>query len=130
PNEDISPKRDIVISISAVQVSQVSVSGVASVKIENVDTESLSLVVSGAGSMEAQGKVEYATFVASGVGSMSAENLHAANARVTMSGAGKADVYATEELVVNISGAGAVHYYGDPKHVTRNISGVGFVTKK
>lgn len=50
--------------------------------------------------------------------------------RLVMSGAGKADVYASEKLDVDLSGAGSVHYSGNPASVTKHISGVGFVSKR
>lgn len=129
-DQDVDPRTELLVDIMTPSVSSVSASGVASVEIRKVRGEQLTLVLSGTGSMEADGSVGDASLVISGAGSMSARNLHAANTRITMSGAGKAEVFATDKLDVTISGAGSVNYYGDPKEVRKNISGVGFVTKK
>ena len=48
---------------------------------------------------------------------------------IEVSGAGKAVVNAASSLEVDISGAGAVEYLGDPK-VKQSISGIGKVRRR
>ena len=48
---------------------------------------------------------------------------------IGVSGAGKAIVNAANSLEVDISGAGAVEYLGDPK-VKQSISGIGKVSRR
>ncbi len=128
--QDVDPRSEVLVDITTPDVSSVLASGASSVEIRKVQGEQLTLVLSGAGSMDADGSVHDISLVINGAGSVSTRNLRAANARITMTGAGKADVYATDKLDVTISGAGSVNYYGEPKEVRKTISGVGFVTKK
>src|SRR5438552_996004 len=53
--------------------------------------------------------------------------LRADNAKVEVSGAASVDVYAAEQLDVNVSGAGRVSYSGNPKTVNKHVSGIGSV---
>lgn len=130
PEKDIDPRTDLRIEVTTPSLSDVSVSGVASVDIKNVQGEKLNLDVNGAASILARGTVKDASFNISGAGKLSTEDLHSANVRVAMSGAGKADVYASDNLEVDVSGAGVIHYSGDPKTVNKRISGVGVVSRK
>ncbi len=98
--------------------------------IRKVEGSRLTLKVDGAASITAEGTVRNAHFIISGAGKLAAEDLHAENVHLSMSGAGKADVYATGNLDVDVSGAGTVHYSGNPANITKHISGVGFVSKK
>ena len=62
-------------------------------------------------------------------GSYQASKLASEEAVIEVSGAGKAVVNATNSLEVDISGAGAVEYLGDPK-VKQSISGIGKVRRR
>ena len=128
--QDIDPRTDLSVDITTPGVSSVSVSGLSSVELAKVQGKRLTLVLSGAGSMNAEGSVDNADLVITGAGRITTQKLAARNLGITMSGAGKADVFATDTLNVTISGAGSVNYYGNPREVTKSISGVGFVTKK
>jgi hypothetical protein len=128
--QDVDPRTDLSVNITTPGVRSVSASGLSSVELTNVRGDRLTLVLSGAGSMRAEGTVHNADLVITGAGRMTTAKLTASNLGITMSGAGKAEVFATDTLDVTISGAGSVNYYGNPREVTKNISGVGFVTKK
>ena len=130
PEREIDPRASVKVEVTTPGISEVSVSGVASIDIRKVESEKLSLEISGAASVAAEGTVHDADFAISGAGKLSTEDLHAANLRVTVSGAAKADVYASESLDVDVAGAGTVRYAGNPKNVKKNISGVGFVSQK
>ena len=49
---------------------------------------------------------------------------------MSLSGAGQAEVYASEQLDVTISGVGRVTYSGRPKVINKNISGIGTVSAR
>lgn len=128
--QDIDPRTELSVDIMTPRIQSVSASGTSSVDIRKVQGEQLTIVLSGAGKIKANGSVHYANIVATGAGEISTRDLHATTLGITMSGAGKADVFATDTLDVTIAGAGSVNYYGDPKEVKKSITGVGFVTKK
>jgi hypothetical protein len=60
----------------------------------------------------------------SGAGELNATDFEVKRADVTISGIGTATVWVTDELTGEISGAGSVRYYDDPKANT-TTSGVG-----
>lgn len=128
--QDVDPRTELSVDIKTPSLNSTSVSGVASVEIQKAQGPELTLVLSGAGNMNANGTVDHANLVITGAGSMATRDLRAKSLRITMSGAGKADVFASDTLDVTISGAGSVSYYGNPGQVKKNISGVGFVTNK
>ena len=48
---------------------------------------------------------------------------------VDISGAGEAQVYASQKLQVDVSGAGNVSYKGEVKNISQEVSGAGSVRK-
>ena len=66
----------------------------------------------------------------SGAGLIDTHELRSSKADVNLSGAGQAEVYASEQLDVAISGVGRVTYSGQPKVINKNISGIGSVSAR
>lgn len=102
-------------------------SGAGTVSIVDANSNQLDLNLTGAASIDAGGKAKSLTISSTGAGKIHAGNLHAEKARVSVSGAASVDVYATEQLDVDISGVGNVSYGGNPKVVNKNVSGIGRV---
>jgi hypothetical protein len=83
-------------------------------------------VLSGAGSVDADGVADDLSVRISGAGEFSGGDLHSQTADIHISGMGSATVWVDKELDASISGAGSVNYYGDPS-VQKQISGAGDV---
>jgi len=130
PEKDVSPRTDLHIDVSTPSLSRVMVSGVVDLDIRKVQGERLSLGINGAATVVAEGEVRDAHFVISGAGRLASESLRCTDMHLVLSGAGKADVYASGDLDVTVSGAGSVHYTGSPRHISKHISGIGFVSEK
>ena len=106
----------------------VSVSGAGELKLKEIDVKDLAVNLSGAGSMSASGTTNTLDVNISGFGDFGGRNLHSQDASVNISGAGSATVAVDDQLDATISGAGSINYYGSPS-VNRQVSGVGGITQ-
>jgi hypothetical protein len=86
---------------------------------ENIETD-----VSGLGDINLSGKVDSQRIQISGSGKYDAEELESKYCEVEISGLGSATVNASDDLDIEINGAGNVYYKGDP-HIFQHISGLG-----
>jgi len=105
----------------------------SSCKLKAVDVArdaAFSIALEGASSAELSGKTDDFKATLKGACSLNAKELKTKTAAITVSGAGKAEVSASEKLSANITGLGSIDYYGDPKDVVKNISGLGSLNKK
>lgn len=102
------------------------IAGAVSMEL-NLDGEVLEASLAGASSVKAQGNVEQLVIDMPGAGKLDAFELRARKVKLTLAGAGKAEVFASEELQVDIAGACSVLYKGDPEKVYSNVSGIGRV---
>jgi hypothetical protein len=108
---------------------RLDLAGACSLKIRDLQATTLRLDGSGAIKANVAGKVQRQRIDLSGAGSFQASKLASDEAVIGVSGAGKAVVNAANSLEVDISGAGAVEYLGDPK-VKQSISGIGKVRRR
>lgn len=116
-------------TVSAKQLEGLTVSGAGNVNASNINAPRMDVMTSGAGRINMSGKATDQTITLTGAGSFEGENLQGETAKVSTSGVGRAIVNASKSLDVNISGAGAVEYIGNPQ-VTKQISGVGSVKQR
>lgn len=146
--ERVDPDQPVRITITVVNLKEVQFPTAGDVRIEGVETDSLTVTVSGAGdvtmtdlnarnldinlsgagSITADGETDSLDLRISGLGNFNGGDLQSQDASVQISGAGSATVWVEDRLNANISGAGSIDYYGDPD-VNENISGVGSVSK-
>ncbi|WP_026474863.1 head GIN domain-containing protein [Alkaliflexus imshenetskii] len=101
-------------------------SGAADLNL-NLDGNYLKGLFEGASSVKAQGVVNSFLVEMPGAGKLLAYDLIAQKVDLNLAGAGKAQVYASQELRVNIAGACSVTYKGSPENLFSNISGIGRV---
>lgn len=147
-NERVNPSTTVQVTITVVDLSQVSFPSAGKMLVKSLETESLAISVSGAGDIEltdldvnrleftlsgagnvyADGTAENLQLRISGFGSFNGDELESQEVEVAISGAGSATVWAESNLDARISGAGSVNYYGDPE-VSKSVSGVGSVTR-
>ena len=74
------------------------------------------------------GKVSALTAVMSGANHLSARQLTADSANVTVNGSGDAAVDARQQIVAQISGAGSITVYGNPKARSTQVNGAGKIS--
>jgi len=99
--------------------------GAAKIELDCNGKSALFGVCPGAVTLKLEGKVPYVEFDFPGAVHFNAENLITSTMKINMEGAGNAKVFVTDDLHVNIAGAGFVSYRGHPKNVYSNIGGIG-----
>ena len=115
--------------ITVRELRKLKLSGATFAKATKLDTDSLSISISGAGSASIGGRSDNLSISISGAGSLDAVDLQAKRATIIVSGAGDVTVNATDELDARVSGAGNISYVGSPKLQSR-ISGAGSIKQK
>jgi hypothetical protein len=106
---------------------EINISGAGDIDLEELAATQLDVNISGLGNLTIEdGEVEEQEINISGGGDYNAGDLESARTEIFLSGLGSATVRVEEYLSVDISGAGSVEYYGSPS-VDQNVSGVGHV---
>jgi|WetSurMetagenome_2_1015567.scaffolds.fasta_scaffold56677_3 hypothetical protein len=128
--KNISPRRKIKIEISTNELNNISSSGANRILATNINSHEFEVEVSGACSIKLVGKSVYLNVNLSGASNINSEHLKADRVKVDLSGASNATVFASEELSAGVSGVGTVNYYGNPKLISKRISGLGSINQK
>lgn len=127
-NQNYHPNTPITYALSVKTLNGLTLSGAGATQARNIDTQTLTVTMSGAGSATLQGKANDQQVTVSGVGSYDGSAFATKTAKVNVSGVGNAIVNASDTLDATVSGVGNVEYIGNPK-VTSHVSGVGSVKK-
>jgi hypothetical protein len=123
--ENIRPTKNLEFEIVTDKLSEAEMSGAAVLKVDSIDAPELRLATSGAGKIQASGKVDRLDVDVSGAANIEAAELMAKTVSISISGTGSADVYASDSLDASISGAGRINCLGKPAAVAKSVSGVG-----
>lgn len=120
--------KPIIVKTSCSKLVRYQGVGATEGKVDNVESESLQVELSGACSLVIQkGKVNSLKASVSGASSMNAGNVEASNAIVTTSGASKAIVKVSEELTAKADGVSGVVNKAHAKVVKKRISSMAYV---
>ena len=128
-NQSILPTRDIVYTVTVINLEAVTVSGSGSVAAVDVAANGFEVDISGSGTVTPEGVSERLDVSISGSGAFEGGALVAATGTVSVSGSGEALVNVTDDLDADVSGSGTVGYIGDPT-VSTSISGSGEVSRR
>ena len=120
----------ISVRIAVPDLNRITISGAGTARVTGVKNENFVINSTGAAKIEAKGETKAVEIRNSGAGLIDAHELRSSKAEVNLSGAGQAEVYASEQLDVTISGVGRVTYSGQPKVINKNISGIGTVSAR
>jgi hypothetical protein len=90
----------------------------------------LEVVLSGAGDIEASGRVDRLAARVNGAGRVDLSHLVAGDADVSVNGAGSLEVQATGRLDAMLNGVGSIEYLGKPAQLNTSIHGVGNIGPK
>ncbi len=105
---------------------QLQVSGAADIDLD-LNVTDLITSISGAANIQLAGIASSHHISLSGASNMRAESLRTEQTNIRVSGAGSAHVFATEKLHASLSGVGNIRYYGNPRQVTTDKSGLGSI---
>ncbi len=102
-----------------------NISGSGNIVIDTITTDSLTVEISGLGSLEIKnGKATSQKIEISGSGSYTAPDLESETANVEISGLGSTKLWVTQQIDAKISGSGNIEYFGNPR-VQQEVSGLG-----
>jgi hypothetical protein len=118
------------VRISVPSLDGISTSGASDIVASNVKSGDFKIEASGAGNLEISGETRTLEVGMSGAGKLNAKDFRAEKVTINSSGAAEADVYASQELNADVSGAGNINYYGNPKTINEDRSGAGSISKK
>lgn len=85
--------------------------------------------VSGSGDISAEGNCNEMSLRIAGSGDFRGKTFKAEIAKISIAGSGDAEVFASKELDVAISGSGDIRYWGNPEKVNKSVAGSGEVRK-
>jgi hypothetical protein len=122
-------KKPIKVRITTGNLEGVNSTGASKITLDGVKNEQLVIETSGASKIDAAGETKSLQIESSGASTVDVRDLRAARVKVSLSGAGHANVYASEEVNADVSGAASVTYYGEPKVVNKSVSGAGSINK-
>ena len=100
---------------------------VGKLELGHVDQDDLTVRIAGAGEVSADGRTNDLTLNISGAGNARFGELVVKTADVKLSGAGNAEISASDEADITISGIGNVKLLTLPKKLTTHLSGLGHV---
>ena len=128
--QEIAPREKLRITLSNPDLTRFAFSGAGDANVSNIKNDRIEIVLSGAGDLIASGETRDAAITLSGAGKVDAKNLLAVNAKANSTGVGSLDVYAKEQLDAKATGVGEINYYGNPKVVKKDASGVGSINER
>ncbi|WP_107039316.1 head GIN domain-containing protein [Brumimicrobium mesophilum] len=99
--------------------------GVGEIKINEIHVTSMNLISKGVGKVEVKGTAVNTFINSEGVGEIDSKDLKSKNTTVKCEGVGSISVHASENIDISLSGIGNLEYYGNPKEINTNISGLG-----
>jgi hypothetical protein len=123
----VRPKLGMKVEVWVASLAGIEASGATDITVEGLHGERFELELSGASQSHLSGTVDHFEVHSSGASDLEARELHAKTVEVKLSGAGDAEVWASDRLDADVSGAGNVRYFGDTKDVHQDVSGVGEV---
>jgi hypothetical protein len=126
----INSKSTMRILVSAPEINDLDISGVAKVNASGLNADSLNVDASGASKVNLSGRASKLTVDVSGATKIDAEALSAVDVNVDASGASSVMVNVSGTLRGDASGASKIVYAGSPTEVKKSTSGASRVSLK
>ncbi len=123
--ENLHPRDDLVLKITTPKLNEIDCSGANDLNIDSVKTDKFLMDLSGAGSIEINGKAKKFFIDISGAADLDASEFFVEDVKIDISGAASADIYASKSLDAEVSGASSIKLYGNAEDVRTDISGIG-----
>lgn len=129
PQKCIVPTTNVRFTITVKDLQSVKLAGAGNMNLQQVDTNTLTAQITGAGSITAAGKTDQLNVSIAGAGSYDGPNLTSNSAVLGISGFGSITAAVRDTLNATINGIGSITYIGDPT-VTKTITGIGSISKQ
>ncbi len=115
------------LQITASSLDSLTLNGAGDFKVSEASGDRLTLVMAGAGSLSASGRVGSLEARIDGAGSLELEKLAAVDAEVSVNGAGSLSVCASGSLNATVNGVGSISYSCNPQKTVTSLHGVGSI---
>lgn len=115
----------VVVTMPALQTFKGEGAGL--LRLTKMRGEQLDINYRGAGRLAIDGEVRELRLRAQGVGEVDAKALLAQEADVSFEGIGAVHIYARDKLNASVRGMGNLTYHGNPRVVSKSVSGIGSV---
>ena len=120
---------EIRFTVTVKDLKSVKLSGAGDIDLRQIDTNTLTVQIPGAGNVTAAGETDQLNVSIDGAGSYDSPNLMSNSAVLDIAGFGSIIVAVRNTLNATISGAGSIGYIGDPV-VTQKVTGFGVIFKQ
>jgi uncharacterized protein YjbI with pentapeptide repeats len=121
----IKPTKPITISLSSAALASVSLQGANEFTASNLSGPSLKLASEGASTISLDGTVPSLEATLKGASKLQAKALQTQNTNIALAGIATAEITVSEILIANVKGTTVLKYFGNPKSVEKNVSGLG-----
>lgn len=125
-----STKSGIKVAVTVPNLEGFEIVGSGDASIQGVKGKAFACGISGSGDIKANGNADKLDATISGSGDMDLSHLRARDASASISGSGDIQVNVTGSLSGVVSGSGSIRYSGNPKNVSRVVSGSGEIEGK
>lgn len=115
------------VEVTVPRLDMATLSGSGVVTVVGVQTSRFTARLPGAGALTVTGKVGQLDADLGGFGDVRLQGLEARDAVASVSGSGRLQVRALRSLRASVSGTGAIVYSGNPRTVTRSVTGTGSI---
>jgi len=116
------------VDVGVPSLRAVRLTGSGNVSVSGIKAESLTVTLAGSGLVSASGIARRLDVTLGGFGNAWLEQLVASDVRAVVSGSGSIFVTATKSLDAAVPGTGAIVYGGNPKEVSKSVTGTGAIT--
>jgi hypothetical protein len=123
--KSICATNGIKILITSPAIRSIDASGSNTISIKGIDNQTIAIRMDGSGEMHLSGNTKNLQADLAGSNLLDAKNLRSEKTSISIAGSSDASVNASAVLDINISGVGDLTYYGNPKTILKNISGIG-----
>ena len=120
-------KSPMSVTVSAPSLDALTLTGSGVIAVTGIEAESLTVRLPGSGVLRATGAATKLDVTLDGSGDAQLEQLIAGDVRAAVSGSGRIVLTATKSLDASVPGSGAIMYSGDPREVTKSITGSGAI---
>ena len=117
--------KDMDLDMQGVKLNEIDVIGTGRVTLRNLSQDKLTINVSGAGRLTADGHVNDLTLNVSGAGRAQLAKLNADTVKAQLDGAARADIAPKDSADITIRGVGRASLATKPKNLTSDVSGYG-----
>ena len=122
-----STKSPMVVEVSAPRLESVVLSGSGNIVIDGLSSASFDASLPGSGTLTADGTATRLDVAVEGSGSVLFSRLVAQHVHAAVGGTGSVFVTATGTLAASVSGTGSIVYQGNPRRVTKSVTGSGTI---